>query len=254
MKNLIKYAIRLCCVGAVCALAGNASAAGFTVTDTATFTFVVGSSTTGPAGAAEWTEEHGDIGIEYEGGTDFELHYHFEDGVNGVPPEDIELEPDDAYIRVADAAKISPAPSLSFLNPGGGDIWVLPQSNSGPGGAGTLGVPYVGLATEELNPGQFPFGVDWELSAFSGPGDFALWQDGLGGPFVYMRTNDGVGGPGDTFSQAVGVHDHLNYGFTSEGVYDVTFTVTSTVPEPGSVLTLASFGAVGMLVRRRRRS
>ena len=163
MKKLITTSIRVCCVGALCALAGNAFAAG--VTDVATFTFAVGTSTTDPGlPANEWNEEHGDIGIAYEAG-ELELHYHFDEGLNGSGSE-AEFEPDEVYIRVADEAILDPPVDIPFLGTTAAqDAWVLPQNGTD---AEDLGVPFVGLATEELDPLTFS-SVDLFLTGFSGP-------------------------------------------------------------------------------------
>ena len=101
-----------------------------------------------------------------------------------------------------------------------------------------------------------------------------MWQDRFpGGPNVLMQTVDGINSD-DSIEFGVGFHDHINYGFTQEGIYDVELTATASffgggsvedvetfkflvgsataIPEPGSLAVLAS-GSVGLLVRRRRK-
>ncbi|MFN3190267.1 MAG: choice-of-anchor M domain-containing protein [Aureliella sp.] len=242
MKNLIKHSLRICCsLSVICALAGSASAEIFV--DTATFTFVVGDSTDGPGGGVfEWNQEHGDIGVAFEAG-ELELHYHFEDGLNGTGPE-VEYEPGEVFVRVADNTSVTDDGLIPLV--GGDTAFILPQSGTL---ADSLGVPFVGIASEELDPGFFS-SLDIALTDFDGPGEFALWQDGLS-PTVFMQTNNGLDAT-DNLPLGVGLHDHFNYGFSTAGTYQLTFTATA-VPEPGSLAAL-SLGVVGLFTRRRRRS
>ncbi|KAA1261220.1 hypothetical protein LF1_37660 [Rubripirellula obstinata] len=248
MRNLFTKSIHLCCFAALSLLASNASAA-----------------------VTEWFEEHGDIGIGYEGGNELELHYHFEDGVNGSDPgSDLELEPNQAYIRVADNA-------FRTNSLGGQNYWVLPESNSNGSmtGAEDLGLPFVGLAAEELEASDFTSDITLTLTDFNGPGDFALWREGSvpGDETVFMQTNGGTISA-DTFSLMVGEHGHANFGFTQEGVYEIELTASgnlagggtatdtetfrfavgsaTAIPEPTSFAMLASLGAFAGLARRRR--
>ncbi|MEM9588869.1 MAG: choice-of-anchor M domain-containing protein, partial [Planctomycetota bacterium] len=174
-------------------------------------------------------------------------------------------------------AKITTIGPVSFLGTTTGqDIWVLPQDATGPGGAETLGLPFVGIATEELSPSTFS-SVDITLTNFSGPGEFALWQNPtLTLPAtVFMQTVDGVSSA-DNLNFGIGIHGHHNYGFTAEGVYQLEWTATgnfsaggtvtdvetftfvvgssTAVPEPSGVVALASFGLLGLGLRRRRRA
>ena len=251
MIKLITASIRVCCAGAIFVLAGNVSAhPGHTLN--------------------EWDHDHGDISIGFENG-ELDIHVHFEDGLNGIGPE-IEYHTDEIYIRVGDSAKVEPTEAVPYLGTGPGEpIWVLPQSGTM---ADALGLPYVGIATDDLDDSVFT-SVDLRMTGYLGPGDVAVWQsDGLSDN-VFFQTSDLVG-PDDLMQLPIGIHDHNNFGFTKRGVYQValkatgylatgeslddyaivTFVVGSStaVPEPGSMTLLASMGVVGMLGRRRRRS
>ena len=224
-------------------------------------------ATSVPASAAyeiEWTAGHGDIGVEYDDvdGT-LELHYHFESGavLNGVPvdgtinPDGIENEPDEAYVRVG---------TDTFTTDAGLNSYVLPEDD-------TSGVPYVGLASEELD-GQGFSGVTLSLAAFDGPGRFQLVDFSSSGQTTFIDTDD-LG----TFNEVtlgVPTHVHYNYAFSELGVYDLTLqadaafsaggsvrdTATfrfvvgdlTAVPEPGSMAVLA-IGGLALATRRRRR-
>lgn len=251
--------IRVCSVGMLCMLVSPVSA------------------------DIEYSAGHGDIGLAFDVGSgELDLHYHFgTDAVlDGVSGNDVEVNPSGAFVRVADSAMLA---AQSFHSPilgvnAGDDIWVLPQSNTGPTGAFALGVPFLGWATEELS-NDFT-STTFEMTGFSGPGDFAVFQFAGFPPDIIMQTSDGViGGPDDTWDFLVGGHDHANFGFTQAGVYDITLTATAfsdalfgpggsvsdtetfrfvvgdltAIPEPGSLAALACLGTVGMLVRRRRK-
>ena len=218
----------------------------------------------------EYSAGHADLGLAYEGG-ELDLHIHFGEGsvLDGVTSvADSELNPSDVYIRIdSEKSKLFPGPA-PFLGTGASDpIWVLPANNVG-------GLPFFGVATEELESAVFS-DVTFEMTGFSGPGEFASWQ-GNASP-LYWQTIGGIGvDPGDdVFDFGVGVHDHVSYGFSQEGVYNVEVTAkadfvaggfvtdvetlrfvvgsATAIPEPGSFAALA-FGMVVLSVRRRRRS
>ncbi|MEM6365501.1 MAG: choice-of-anchor M domain-containing protein [Planctomycetota bacterium] len=250
MKSFITGFARVCGLVAVCALASNASA-----------DFVT------------WHKEHGDIGIAFEDG-ELELHFHFEDGLNGRGPE-VEFDPGQVYVRVGDSARETVGGPVPFLGVDTGeDIWILPQGNTGANGADALGLPFMGIATEELSPADFT-SMSLSLTGFSGPGEFAIWQDVGLTRTVLMQTQDGIS-VADSLVLPIGDHDHFNYGFTAEGRYEIELTATGTmtdgsmisdteifqfavgsstaVPEPNSLLLVASVGAFGAFIRRRRRA
>ena len=188
-------------------------------------------ATTSPADAAtvEYSAGHGDIGLAYEA-LELELHYHFGNGavLDGIPLlGEIEYDPDEAHVRVSDDTRAVTTVDLSFLGTTAGDpVWRLPQSN-------TPGLPFLGIASEELDGLGFS-GATIQLTSFSGPGEFALWQSGgLGGFNVIWQTIDGIG-PVDILNLGIGVHDHFNYGFTAEGVYDVGLTAEAQFSAGGS--------------------
>lgn len=218
----------------------------------------------------EYSGGHGDVGLAFEGG-ELELHYHFGEGAILDGSElltDAEFAPSEAYVRVPDSARQTVGAAVSFLGVGAGDdIWRLPAQNPG-----TNAIPYLGLAADELSVVDFST-ASYRLTGFSGPGNFALWNsDGVGGTTVFMQSLDGIDGT-DVYDLTVGGHDHANWGFTAEGVYDITITAfadgdagsfsdvgtfrfvvgsATAVPEPGAFLALGVL-ASGVVVARRRK-
>ena len=219
-------------------------------------------------GAALYTSGHGDIGIAYDAGA-LEPHVHLHDGtvVNGMPvnnpPDGEEYAPEDIVMFVSNPSVARPAGAqwdfigTSASNP----VWFLPQTED-------VNKPWLGIASEELDPLDWTGPLTITLTGVSGPGDFSLYNtDVFGVPTVRMASSNGITGA-DVVSHAAGSHYHANYAFTAPGMYEVTFLISGThstdgavsasatytfgvtVPEPGS----AALGllAAATLLRRRR--
>lgn len=224
----------------------------------------------------EYTGGHADIGLALEGPGELFLHYHFGvgsailDGAAATVANE-ELAPSQAYVRVADMNVITLPDPVDFLGTLAGErAWILPQGSQ-------PGVPFLGFASEELNPTVFT-SAGFRLLGMTGPvgGNFALFQQpSFGPPNVRMRTNDGINPTIDFLPSTVGGHDHFNFAFTKEGIYDLEiegyasgpgvsltdsgifrFAVGSAtvVPEPNSLALLAACGAVVVSAKRRKRS
>jgi len=226
----------------------------------------------------EYTGGHADMGLAIEADGSLFLHYHFGKGsavLNGAvvgPLDEDEFAPGDAFVRVPDAAKFFPGIAVPFLGTGVSDpIWVLPQ-------ASTAGIPFFGNAAEEVPSGPGGFSsAGFRLTGFSGPagGNFALWQSPAVGPAnVLFQTIDGLPPAPNVFNVGIGLHDHANWGFSKEGVYNLTiegfanpfgggtqltdtgvFTFAvgnaTAVPEPSSIALIA-FCGVGLISIHRR--
>lgn len=215
---------------------------------------------------AQYTAGHADLGAGYEGGGDFFLHFHLAPDVvvDGQRPDsDVEFEPSGLTVLVPATARVNPSFGISFLGSSAGQpVWVLPMSNF-------PGLPFLGLATEELLMSDWNGPIRFTLESFTGPGEFALWvTDAFGSPLVKWRTNDGVDAA-DFETLAPGSHNHYTWGFTVPGTYQLeirvlgehkidgvqsnTETVTfHVVPEPGFALHVGAMTV--LLMCRRRRS
>ncbi|ACU38603.1 hypothetical protein Amir_4775 [Actinosynnema mirum DSM 43827] len=68
--------------------------------------------------------------------------------------------------------------------------------------------------------------VTYTLDGVTGPGAFALWQNGEDGPNAFLASADG--GP-KSFTSAAD-HEHVNWGFTEQGDYAVAVRATVAPP------------------------
>jgi surface-anchored protein len=95
--------------------------------------------------------------------------------------------------------------------------------------------PFLGLSAEGIASGVFAGNLlRFSLIAVEGPGHFSLWRETSGGPGFESRpgfvgipiaSSDGIDA-NDFVDLPVGLHEHVNWGFSAPGRYDVTFSAT----------------------------
>lgn len=217
-----------------------------------------------------FTSGHGDLGLG-EGST-LELHLHLHDAGEIAPDEAVIRVPASTYGFVADNGGRPAGSAWDDIGVAAGEsYWFLPQSNSGAGGAATLGAPFLGIGGEEIEFGAFDgnlFTLTLTGASMPDGGNFSLWTDGFT-PTFYMSTVDGISAA-DAFVLDLDAsdHDHANWGFTVAGTYELTFTVTAAiegieqsdtatftfqvVPEPSTYAACAGAGALALVLLRRR--
>jgi surface-anchored protein len=128
--------------------------------------------------------------------------------------------PNEAVLVGEEVARLELPSDLPPLGLAGDSLWVLPASD-------LEGVIHLGFSGEGLPSGVFAEPMKFRLVAMEGPGHFFLWQAGSMGDFqFFMSTRDGIGSD-DFFPQSVGGHSHANWGFTTSGVYHVTFEAST---------------------------
>lgn len=101
----------------------------------------------------------------------------------------------------------------------GDPLWILPQAQD-------ASLLYLGFSAEKLPPGVFDQPFTFRLRAVRGPGHFFAWQaDEAGNLLVKFNSRDGIT-EADATRPLLGSHEHFNFGFTTNGHYEVTFQVT----------------------------
>lgn len=124
----------------------------------------------------------------------------------------------ETVLVVAESAKLALPPGTPF-GPEGNPLWILPQSQQPD-------LLYLGLSAEGIAPGAFTGNLTFRLKAIDGPGQFFLWQASQFGGFdIQMNTTDGISAA-DSHVQIIGSHEHFNFGFTTNGLYHLTFDVS----------------------------
>jgi surface-anchored protein len=113
-------------------------------------------------------------------------------------------------------------PNYAFLGAPGAPIWILPQSQN-------ITLPYLGLSAEDIPLGAFNGPLDFELISVEGPGNFFAWATsgaGLPPTVKFICTNGVVSPQYNVMNPATGSHEHYHWGFSTNGLYCVTFRVT----------------------------
>ncbi|MEM0895460.1 MAG: choice-of-anchor M domain-containing protein [Verrucomicrobiota bacterium] len=212
---------------------------------------------TSASGSSLFVSGHGDLGIgggPASGGdpAELELHYHLGEDVGAtlvgganagfVPDPGEEFEVNEIVVQVFNPLPDTDfsAPIFSFLGPLGDFVYVLPENETE---ADNAGVPFLGIGSEELTPGDWtgPLVLTVDHAAydgFSNPGEFSLYDFGstqtgaATNPFISTSNNGGIG-----FELGAGDHTHANWAFTAPGLYNVPFTVTGTPSAGGGPVT-----------------
>lgn len=114
-----------------------------------------------------------------------------------------------------EAARLSLPPGTVFGEEGD-PLWVLPQSQNPD-------VLHLGISGEGVPSGTFTRDLELRLIEVRGPGAFYLWQAGALGEFdLRMNSADGISAA-DQVAVSVGGHAHYNWGFTTNGIYELVF-------------------------------
>ncbi len=181
---------------------------------------------------ARLTYEHTDIGIVYDATAETNR-------LNIVVNDDNHLQTyaHDQVALVATEASRLELPDGTPFGPGGAPFWVLPQSQYD-------GILYLGLSTETIAPAAFTGPLEMRLVSVDLPArqetNFTercfVWQAGQFGDFdLLMNSTDGLTAL-DTLSLTAGGHAHYNWGFSTSGLWHLTFQATGRVAgEPTNI-------------------
>jgi surface-anchored protein len=181
-----------------------------------------GSSALSAGPAATVSDEHIDLRIVYQPGSISPLSLIAYDR-----DDRITYPADTVILQVNESARI-PLPAGTPFGAEGDPLWVLPQ-------AASADLLHLGVSAEGITPGIFTSRLTLTLVSKEGPGHFLAWQAGPLGFEIRLDSRDGLGSE-DSVNPLVGSHDHLNWGFTSPGVYQIGFQVSGTLTSSGERL------------------
>jgi surface-anchored protein len=165
---------------------------------------------------------------------ELELHLHASGGIesdmfdtNGQPVG--EAAAGGALLPVVSAAKSTRPAGAEWNFTGttsGSSLWVLPKTSQ-------PGVLFLGLGTEEISSSDVDGPITLTFQSMNGPsgGVFSMWDFGTFGNMMPLVTSASGFNLSNTLTVAANDHTHFNYGFTTPGIYDVTFEATATLAE-----------------------
>jgi surface-anchored protein len=163
------------------------------------------------------TSEHADLRVTYNPGAPHPL------GLT-IFSEALErgFATNEITIVGGESSRLTLPPGTPF-GPEGASLWVLPQTAQ-------AGLPLLGTSGEGLPEGVFAENqVEIRLVRVDGPGHFLLWQTLGPGQFnILMDSRDGISAT-DISPIGVDAHKHHAWGFTTSGVYRLTFQAAATL-------------------------
>jgi surface-anchored protein len=161
----------------------------------------------------ELTRQHVDLRMVYQPETTNLLALLLHDGDSNRT-----YHPDEAILVVAEEALFLLPPGTPFGQTGD-PLWILPQSQDPD-------LLYLGTDAGGIPQGVFTGPLNFQLTGIQGPGHFYLWQAGeFGGLTVRMNTSNGITDD-DRSSPIAASHEHFNWGFSTSGVYRLTFQLS----------------------------
>ena len=159
------------------------------------------------------SREHADIRILYAPGTIHELYLVARDGDSVTNYASTHV-----VLVVSEPAKTVLPEGFEVFGEAGAPFWILPASQDPE-------LLFLGVSAEGLPRGVFEEPMAIRLESVRAPGHFFVWQFDPGGALeMRMNSRDGLG-PEDRIEMIPGSHGHYYWGFTTNGVYEVTFRV-----------------------------
>ena len=159
------------------------------------------------------SKEHVDLRIQYYPGSTNELELVARDRDRGLVYSSTNV-----VLVVREQAQIPIPEGFSQFGDTGSPLWILPASQDPT-------LLFLGISAEGLPGGVFAAPPLIRLLDVRAPGWFFLWQfDPSGGLNMLMDTRVGIA-PESLVRPGIGGHGHYNWGFSSNGWYEVTFQV-----------------------------
>lgn len=121
-----------------------------------------------------------------------------------------------AVLVALESSKLTLPDGFEVFGAAGSPLWVLPQSQDPT-------LLYAGFSAEGLPRDVFDGSFNVRLRSISGPGNMFIWQAAeFGSLEMFVNTRDGID-DGDRVPINIGGHGHYNFGFTTNGLYEVVF-------------------------------
>lgn len=163
------------------------------------------------------SREHVDLRVQYHPGRTNELELVVRDRDRGT-----NYASTNVVLVVREVAQTPIPTGFEQFGEPGSPLWILPASQDPE-------LLFLGISGEGLPLGLFVEPPAIRLREIRAPGWFYLWQfDPSGGLNLLMNTRAGIT-PDSLVRPALGGHGHYNWGFSSNGWYEVTFQVEGRV-------------------------
>ncbi|MFO1459185.1 MAG: choice-of-anchor M domain-containing protein [Verrucomicrobiota bacterium] len=159
------------------------------------------------------SHQHVDLRIRYAPGTTNELFLMVHDGDAGT-----NYASTNVVLVARPPSEIVLPDGFPELGEPGSPFWILPASQDPE-------LLYLGVSGEGLPGGTFESPLRVRMTGMRAMGDFKAWQfESDGSLRMFLDSSNGVG-PEDIIPVLPGGHGHYNWGFSSNGFYQVTFRV-----------------------------
>lgn len=121
-----------------------------------------------------------------------------------------------AVLVALESSKLTLPDGFEVFGAAGSPFWVLPQSQD-------PALLYAGFSAEGLPRNLFDGSFNIRLRSVNGPGNMFIWQAAeFGSLEIFVNTRDGID-DSDRVPINIGGHGHYNFGFTTNGLYEVVF-------------------------------
>jgi surface-anchored protein len=172
-----------------------------------------------------------DVRVAHASAYELEPHLHaegvFSDMFNSAGESINEAPAGGALLPVVSSARTNRPAGAQWDFTGtssGSNLWVLPKNS-------TPGVLFLGIGAEEITSADITGPITLAFQSLSAPsgGVFSVWDFNQFGSLTPLITSASGFGLGNSVTIAAGGHSHFNYGFTTPGLYQVTFLASATL-------------------------
>lgn len=144
------------------------------------------------------------------------------------------LSPDEALLVIPEVARLEIPPGLDALGPAGSYLWILPQGQRSD-------LMYLGFSVSSQLIDSFESPITIRLKGVTGPGAFIAWQSASFGDLnIHFDSRNGFDNE-DVLTALISGHDHMNWGFTDPGWYEVSLQIEAVSTSSGELVVSPEF-------------